>query len=333
MKRREFIAVLGGAAASWPLAARAQQSKRQSGSIRRVGVLMLYAENDPEGQLRARAFRDSLEASGWKIGTNLLIDFRWGVGDLEWIRSSVSDLMKFAPEVILANSDQTAGAAQSASRAIPIVFIGSSDPVAEGFVRSLAHPGGNMTGFSVVEPSLGPKWLELLKEIAPGVTRVSVLFNPGNSGSVLLARAAADGAKRFGLEVVPAPTRNAAEIEAAAEMAAKESNSGLIVPPDPTIVGHRKLIVELAARHRLPAAYALRSFVVEGGLISYGISIPELFRQAAGYVDRILRGDKPEDLPVQGPTKFELFINLKAAKALGIEVPPTLLARADEVIE
>jgi putative ABC transport system substrate-binding protein len=241
--------------------------------------------------------------------------------------------MKFAPEVILANSDQAAGATQSASRTIPIVFIGSSDPVAEGFVQSLARPGGNMTGFSVVEPTLGPKWLQLLKEIAPRVTRVAVLFNPANSGSVLLSRAAADGAKNCGLEVVAAPILSAAEIEAAADLVAKQPNSGLIVPPDPTIAGHRKLIVELAARHGLPAVYALRSFVSEGGLISYGINIPELFRQAAGYIDRILRGDWPEDLPVQGPTKFELLINLKAAKGLGIDVPPTLLARADEVID
>jgi putative ABC transport system substrate-binding protein len=328
MKRREFMAVLGGAAA-WPLSAHAQQP----GRIRRVGVLMLYAEDDQEGQLRARAFRDGLEASGWKIGTNLLIDFRWGVGDLEWIRSNVSNLMTFAPEVILANSDQSAKAVLSASKTIPIVFIGASDPIVEGFVQSLAHPGGNMTGFSVVEPTLGPKWLELLKEIAPRVTRIAVLFNPGNSGSVLLSHAAADGAQKLGVEVVAAPILNAAEIEVAAEMVAKQPNSGLIVPPDPTMVGHRKLIVEAAARHRLPAVYALRSFVSAGGLMSYGISIPELFRQAAGYVDRILRGDRPEDLPVQGPTKFEMLINLKTAKGLGIEVPPTLIARADEVIE
>jgi len=332
MKRRDFITVTGGAAAFaslWPIAAPAQQS----GRMRRVGVLMLYAESDREGQLRAQAFREGLEASGWRVGTNLLIEFRWGVGDLEWIKSQIAGLMKFEPEVVLANSDPAARAAQSASRTVPIVFIGSSDPVAQDFVQSLAHPGANMTGFSVVEPTLGPKWLELLKEIAPRVTRVSVLLNPGNSGSALLAHAAADSSKRFGLEMVVTPIRDAAEIEAAAEMLAKQPNSGLIFPPDPVIAGHRKLIVDLAARHRLPAVYALRSFVDEGGLISYGISIPELFRQAAGYVDRILRGDKPEDLPVQGPTKFELLINLKAAKGLGIEAPPTLLARADEVIE
>jgi putative tryptophan/tyrosine transport system substrate-binding protein len=325
MKRRHFIAGLGVTAA-WPLAARAQQS----GRMRRVGVLMQFAENDGEGQLRARVLRDRLEASGWRIGTDLVIDFRWGVGDPQ---SRALDLMKSAPDVVLANGDQTARAVQSASRTMPIVFIGSSDPVAEGFVRSLAHPGGNMTGFSTVEPTLGPKWFELLKEVAPRVTRAAFLFNPANSGSLLLLRAATDGAKKFGLEVVATPIRDAAEIEAAAAVVAREPNSGLIVPPDPTIAGHRKLIVELAARHRLPAAYALRSFVVEGGLVSYGISIPDLFRQAAGYVDRILRGDRPEDLPVQGPTKFELLVNLKAAKGLGLEVPPTLLARADEVIE
>jgi putative ABC transport system substrate-binding protein len=325
MKRREFIAGLG--AAVWPLAARAQSPPAR---IRRVGVLIQFAENDAEGQLRARVFRDRLAASGWKIGTDLDIEVRWGVGDPQ---SRASDLMKSAPDVVLANGDQTARAAQSVSRTLPIVFIGSSDPVAEGFVQSLAHPGANMTGFSTVEPSLGPKWLELLKEIAPRVSRAAFLVNPANSGSLLLFRAAADGAKKFGLEVVATPGRDAAEIESAVAAAAAQPDGGLIVPPDPIIAGHRKLIVELAARHRLPAAYALRSFVTEGGLVSYGISIPDLFRQAAGYVDRILRGDKPEDLPVQAPTKFETLVNLKTAKALGLEVPPSLLARADEVIE
>ncbi|MCG2641490.1 MULTISPECIES: ABC transporter substrate-binding protein [Bradyrhizobium] len=326
MQRRHFITFLFGAAAARPSATCAQQSRR----MRRVGVLMQFMENDEEGQLRARAFRDRLEASGWRTGTNLLIDFRWGVGDLE---STASNLMKFAPEVILANGDQAARAAQSISKAVPIVFIGSSDPVIEGFVQSIAHPAGNMTGFSTVEPTLGPKWLELLTEVAPRVTRVSILLNPNNSGSVLLANAAAARAKEFGLELAAIPIRSATEIEAAAELMAREPGSGLIVPPDPTIAGHRKLIVGLAARYRLPAAYALRSFVVEGGLISYGISIPELFQQAADYINRILNGEKPAELPVQQPSKFELAINLKAAKAVGIDVPPTLLARADEVIE
>jgi putative ABC transport system substrate-binding protein len=329
MRRREFMALVG-ATAVWPRVTHAQQPP---GRIRRVGVLMSFPEGDKEGQLRAQTFRDRLEANGWKIGVNLLIDFRWGVGDIEWVRSAISDLMKSAPDLILANGDQAARAALPASRTIPIVFIGASDPVAEGLVRSLAHPGGNMTGFSTLEPSLGPKWLELLKEIAPRLARVAFLFNPANPGSVLLSRAAADGAKSFGLEVFAAPIAGAASIETAIGMVASQPNSGFVVPPDPTIAGHRKLMVELAARHRLPAVYALRSFVVEGGLISYGISIPELFRQAADYVDRILRGDKPEDLPVQVPTKFELLVNLKAAKQLGIEVAPTLLVRADEVIE
>ena len=326
MQRRYFITLLFGATAAWPLATGAQQS----GRMRRVGVLMQFAEDDVEGQLRARAFRDRLEASGWRIGTNLAIDSRWGIGNIE---STASDLMKFGPDVILANGDQAARAAQPVSQTTPIVFIGSSDPVVERFVQSLAHPGGNMTGFSTVEPTLGPKWLELLKEMAPGVKRVSILLNPENSGSLLLANAAAGSAKGFDLELVVTPIRSAAEIEAATELVARKPGGGLIIPPDPTIAGHRKLIVALAARHRLPAVYALRSFVVEGGLISYGISIPELFRQAAGYVDRILRGEKPAELPVQQPTKFELAINLNAAKSLGIDIPPMVLARADEVIE
>ncbi|MBR1157460.1 MULTISPECIES: ABC transporter substrate-binding protein [unclassified Bradyrhizobium] len=328
MRRREFITLLGCATAL-PLNARAQQS----GRVRRVGVLVLYNEDDREGQLRARAFQEGLQARGWVIGSNLVIDFRWGVGDLDWIRSKVNDLMDATPEVILANSDQMARAVQSVSKTIPIVFIGASDPIAQGFVRSLAHPGGNMTGFSILEPSLGPKWIEILKEIAPQVKRVAVLLNSENAGSLLLFRSSADAANKFGVEVFSTQIRKPAEIEAAFETLARETAIGFILPPDPSIAAHRKLIVEMAARYRIPGVYALPSFAAEGGLISYGIIIPEVFRQAADYVDRILRGDKPGDLPVQRPTKFELTINIKTAQALGLTVSPTLLARADRVIE
>jgi putative tryptophan/tyrosine transport system substrate-binding protein len=328
MRRREFITLLGGAVAL-PLSARAQHSRR----VHRVGVIVLYRENDREGQLRVRAFQEGLEQAGWSIGTDLVIDVRWGVGDINWIGSTVTEMMQLAPEVILANSDQVAQVVKSASQTIPAVFIGASDQVAEGFVQSLAHPSGNMTGFTVQEPSLGPKWIDLLKELAPQLTRIVVLFNSENSGSVLVFRSCADAADKLGVKVVAATIREAAEVEAAFEMIAKQPNAGFVLPPDPAVAVHRKLIIELAARYRVPGIYGYRSFVADGGLISYGTSFPEIFRQAAGYVDRILRGAKPEDLPVQRPTKFELTINLKTAKTLSFDVPATLLARADEVFE
>jgi putative tryptophan/tyrosine transport system substrate-binding protein len=331
MRRREFIAFLGGTAAAtaWPLAARAQQPAR----IRRVGVLMLYAENDQEGQVRAKAFQQGLEQLRWNAGRNLQIHYRWGTGDVEWARAAAADLLRLAPDVILANGGTALRAAQLVAGSVPIVFVGISEPVAQGFVASLARPGGNITGFSNLEPTMGPKWLELLKEIAPRITRVAVMFNPDSSGGALLARSAASAAEKFAVEVVPAPVRGPAEIEAAMTMLGHEPGGGLILPPDSFMAVHRKLIVELAARYRVPAIYFLRSFNAEGGLISYGVNITDLFRQAAAYVDRILRGEKPADLPVQQPTKFELVINLQTAKALGLDVPPTLLAIADEVIE
>jgi putative tryptophan/tyrosine transport system substrate-binding protein len=294
---------------------------------------MLYQENDPEGQLRARALVEGLEACGWQIGTNLLIDFRWGSGDLDWVRSAVTDMLRSGPDVVLANSDQAARAAQPVSRTVPVVFIAASDAVREGFVQSLARPGGNMTGFAILEPTIGPKWLELLREIAPQVTRVAVLFNADNGGSVLLFHSAADAAEKFGLEVTSAPIRTAVDIEAAMEMLGRKPNGGFIVPPDPATATHRKLIVSLAARYRLPAVYSLRSFASDGGLASYGINLPALFRQAADYVDRILQGQNPADLPVQRPTKFELIINLQTAKALGLDLESSLIALADELIE
>lgn len=328
MRRREFITLIGGAVAL-PLAARAQQS----GPARRIGVVMLYREDDREGQLRIRAFQEGLQRAGWSIGTDLLMDVHWGVGDINWIGSVVTDAMRRAPEVILAVSDQVAQVAKAASQTMPVVFIGTSDQIAEGFVQSLAHPNSNMTGFTVQEPSLGPKWISLLKEVAPQLTRVAVFFNSENSGSVLVFRSCADAAAKLGVNVVAVQAREAKDVEAAFEVLAKQPNAGFILPPDPAVAVNRRLVIESAARYRMPGIYGYRNFVADGGLISYGIDFPEVYRQAAGYVDRILRGDRPQDLPVQRPTKFEFAVNLKTAKALNFVVPPTVLALADEVFE
>ena len=327
--RRKFIAALGGAALAWPFAARAQQTER----VRRIGVLMLYPENDPAGQVRAAAFRQGLERLGWTIGRDLQIDFHWGTGDAGWMRGAVADLITRVPDLILANGSEAIPPVQQATRTLPVIFIGGGDPVADGFVQSLARPGGNLTGFTVLEPSIGAKWLELLKQIAPDVSRVVVLVNPDSFSSKRLFALAADAAQKFAVEVKEVPIREPAEIETA--MAARRSGShdGFIIPADPVTNSQRKLIIDLAARYRLPAIYALRAAPREGGLMSYGVDLPNLFRQAAVYADRILRGQKPADLPVQQPTKFEFVINLKTAKALGLTVPQSLLATADEVIE
>ena len=333
MKRREFITLLGGAVATsvcGPLVVRAQPSERR---MRRVGVLMLYGENDPAGQARAGAFTQQLEKLQWEVGRNLQIDYHWGIGDADWIRSAVTQLLRLRPDVILANGGQSVRPVQQATRTIPVIFIGSTDPVAEGFVQSLAHPGGNTTGFTVLEPNHGSKLLGWFKEIAPRARRISVLVDPDNSGNLALAKSATMAARTLAMELTVAPVRAPAEIEAAIARLENEPDCGLVVPPDPLINTHRRLIIELAARYRLPAIYALRAATVEGGLISYGVDLPELFRQAARYADRILRGERPSDLPVQQPTKFELIINLKTARTLGLEVPPTVLASADEVIE
>jgi putative ABC transport system substrate-binding protein len=320
MKRRDVITLLAGAAA-WPVAARAQQPER----MRRIGVLMLYAENDSAGQVRANAFRQAIEKLGWGIGRNLQIDFHWGVGDARALQS--------APDALVANGGATAQAAQQATRTVPIIFLGGADPVADGLVRSLSHPGGNMTGFTVLEPSVGAKLLELLKEIAPRIRRVAVIANVDSPSARRLHDAAAAAAQRFAVEVTLAPVRETSEIEAAMTMLARDLDTGLIVPPDPATNTHRNLIVAMAERYRLPAVYALRVATLEGGLMSHGVDIPDLFRRSAAYADRILRGEKPADLPVQQPTTFELVINLRTAKALGLDVPPALLATAQEVIE
>jgi len=329
MRRREFIVVLAGAAANFPFVARAQQHDR----VRRIGVLMLYPEDDPQGQLRAASFRRQLEKAGWTIGENLQIDFHWGRGDAEWVRSAAAQVLRQAPDVMLANGDAALKAAQGLTRTVPVICIGGGDPVGDGWVQSLAHPGGNVTGFAVMEPSLGAKLLGMLKQVAPSVTRVGTLVNPDNATHKRIVALLMAAAPSFGVEVNVAPAREPAEIEAAITQWRPEANFGLIVPSDPLTNSRRTLIIELAARYRLPAIFALRAATRDGGLMSYGVDIPELFRQAAIYANRILKGEKPADLPVQLPTKFELVVNLRTAKVLGLDLPTSLLATADEVIE
>jgi putative ABC transport system substrate-binding protein len=329
MKRREFITLLGGAAAGWPLGARAQQAER----MRRIGVLMPSAADDPEYQARMTAFLQGLGQLGWTSGRNVRIDTRWAAADADRIRKYAAELVALAPEVILAPGSATVGPLLQATRTIPIVFATVPDPVGAGFVESLARPGGNATGFIAFEYGLGAKWLELLKQIAPGVTRAAVLRDPAEASGTGQFGAIQSVAPSFGVEVSPISVRDATEIERAVTSFARGSNGGLIVTGSALTAIHRALIVTLAARHRLPAVYPGRYHVTGGGLISYGPDRVDQYRQAAGYVDRILKGEKPADLPVQAPTKYELVINLKTAKALGLDVPPMLLARADEVIE
>ena len=328
MRRREFVTLLCGAAV-WPLAARAQQAER----VRRIGVLLPAASDDPVYQARVGAFLQELSLLGWAIGRNVRIDTRWAAGNADQIRRYAAELAALAPDVILAFGSSTVGPMMQASRNVPIVFPGTVDPVSSGFVDSLSRPGGNATGFVQFEYSLSGKWLELLKEIAPQVARVAVLRDPtvhsgsGQLGSIQTV------APSFGVELRPVDVRDAGEIERAVTAFARSPNGGLIVTGSGPSIVHRDLIITLAARHRLPAVYFDHSMVAAGGLISYGPDFVSLFRQAAGYVDRILKGEKPADMPVQAPTKYQLVINLKTAKALGLTVPPSLLARADELIE
>jgi ABC-type uncharacterized transport system substrate-binding protein len=328
MKRREFITLLGGAAA-WPLAARAQQSKR----LRHIGVLTPFAANDAEGQARLTAFAQGLHHWGWIVGQNIRIEYRWGDGKADTMRKYATELVALAPDVILASSSAAVAPLLEATRTVPIVFAGVGDPVAGGYVESQARPGGNATGFTVFEYSMGGKWLELLKEIAPRVTRAMVLRDSTIAAGPGLFGAVQALAPSVGVDVRPVDTRDAGEIERAVTAFAQSANGGLVVFGSPGATIHRELIVTLAAKHRLPATYSARYFATAGGLISYGPDFLDQFRRAAGYVDRILKGEKPADLPVQAPTKYELAINLKTAKALGLDVPATLLARADEVIE
>jgi putative ABC transport system substrate-binding protein len=330
VKRREFITLIGGAAATWPLAARAQQPER----MRRVGVLLQFSESDPAGQARIAAFREELQKLGWRIRGNLQIDDRWAISNEEQSRSAAAELLALTPDVISANSTVHLRAVQQATRTVPIVFTTIIEPVGQGFVASLAHPGGNTTGFSYLEVSIGGKWMNLLKEIAPRITRVACMFNPQRGPySVGISLFAQEAAERLGVQYVAAPVFEPTQIEPAITTLAHEPNAGLIISPDAFTVTHRQQIITLAARHRLPAIYSERGFAVDGGLVAYGPDYVDHWRQAASYVDRILRGAKPADLPVQQPSKFYLAINLKTAKALDLEVPPTLLARADEVIE
>jgi putative tryptophan/tyrosine transport system substrate-binding protein len=329
MKRRDFIALLGGAASAWPLAVRAQQG----GRMRRLGVLIPLAADDAIAQARNAAFLQGLQQLGWTVGRNVEIEYRWSRGNDELTRKYAAELAAFAPEVILASGSAGAGPLLQATRTVPIVFTIVPDPVGAGYVDSLARPGGNATGFTSFEFGIGAKWLELLKQIAPAVTRAAVIRDPAISAGLGLFGAIQSAAPSLGLEVNPVNVRDAREIERAITAFARSPNGGLIVTGSALANIHRNLIVTLAARHKLPTVYYERFFVAAGGLMSYGPDIVDQFRRAAGYVDRILKGEKPADLPVQAPTKYELVINLKTAKALGLEVPPTLLARADEVIE
>ncbi|MGB8187855.1 MAG: ABC transporter substrate-binding protein [Pseudolabrys sp.] len=328
MRRREFITLIGSAAVV-PLVARAQPSE----STRRVGVLMSTAADDREGPARIAAFRQGLQKLGWIEGQNVRLDIRWGGGDADLDRRFAAELVALTPDVILATASSTVAALQGATRTVPVVFAHAVDPVAAGFVDSLARPGGNATGFVLFEYGISAKWLELLKEIAPSVTRAGVLRDPAMAAGTGQFGALQSVAPSFGVELSPVNVRDAGEIERVVTAFARSSNGGLIVTASPLATLHRDLIVALAARHKLCAVYNLRLFVTAGGLISYGSDVPDLLRRAAGYVDRILKGEKPADLPVQAPTKFEMVVNIKTARALGITVPPSLLARADEVIE
>jgi len=328
MKRREFVTLLGGAAA-WPLAARAQQP----GQTRRIGVLLGFSESDPEAQTWMTALQDGLQKLGWVRNRNLHIDYRWSGSNVNRLRALAKELVNLQPDLIVAGATQAAVALLQEARSTPILFVQISDPVKIGLVASLAHPGGNITGFSNFEHAIGGKWLELLKDTAPGTTRVAVIFDPDNPTQAPYLQAIDAAAPLFGMQLTRADVRNAPEIERAINAFAHAPNGALIVVPNLVTTRHRDLIIALATRHRLPAVYPYRFFTSSGGLVSYGVDLGDLYRRAASYVDLILKGTKAGDLPVQLPTKFELVINLKAAKALGLTIPEPFLQTADEVIE
>ena len=327
MKRREFIGLVGGAA-TWPVVALAQQPE----PMRRIGVLVGLAENDPEMKERLAGFRQGLEKLGWSEGSNVRIDYRFAPGGTQ-VHLLAIELVALQPDVILAQSTPATAALKPETSTIPIVFAGVADPIGSGFVASLSRPSGNLTGLLQYEEGITGKWLAMLKEIAPNLTRAALLANPRTAAYDYFLRSAKTLAPSLAIEVVPMPIENANDIERSIEGFAREPNGGLVLPPDTTTVIHRDLIITLAARHRLPAVYAIRVFVAVGGLMFYGTDFVELYRQAASYVDRILRGAKAADLPVQLPTKFETVVNLKTAKALGLTVPQGLLVAADAVIE
>lgn len=328
MRRREFITLFSGVAVSWPLAAHAQQGER----IRRIGVLMAPSATDPEGQKQATALRRGLEELGWLSGRNIEIEFRWHGGDVEKARALAKELLDLHPDLLVAAGTPSLAAVQRATRTIPIVFVGVADPVAQGFVQSLARPGGNTTGLGLEEPSMGAKWVQLLTEIAPRTTSISVMFNPVSAPYARMFLPSMETSRRS-IELQVSPVSNDAEIEQAIVAAGQRAPAGLIVLPDSFLFIHRDLVIALAAQHHVPAIYAIPSFSAFGGLLSYGIDRIGVFRRAGSYVDRILKGEKPADLPVQMPTEYRLVINLKTAKALGLDVSLQLQQRADEVIE
>jgi putative ABC transport system substrate-binding protein len=328
VRRRDFATLLGGAAVTWPLAARAQQGDR----VRRIGVLVSTSE-DEEARVELAAFMQALQHLGWTVGRNVQIDYRWGAGDPDRYRRYAAELIALGPDVVLARGGTTVGVLQQATHTVPVVFVVATDPVGRGLVASLARPGGNITGFATAEFGLSVKWLELLKQLAPHVTRAAILRDPTTGAGLGQFGAMQGAAPIVGVELSAIDLRDAGEIERAIAVFARGSDGGLIVVPNALAIVHRKLIIMLAARHRLPAVYPFRSFAISGGLVTYGPDEVHQYRLAAGYVDRILKGERPADLPVQTPTKLELVVNLKSAKALGLEIPPTLLARADEVIE
>jgi len=332
MKRREFITVLGGAAATWPLTAHAQ-SKPKPKPMRRLAVLMPYGANDPQAQNRNAAFLQGLQQLGWTVGENVQIDYRWSAGSEDDTRKYAAELVALAPDVIFSSGAAGVEPLRRATRTVPIVFVMVPDPVGAGFIASMARPGGNITGFSQFDYSIAAKWLALLKEIAPNTTRAAVLRDPAITGGIGQWAAIQSVSSAIGIEVTPISLLDAGEMDSALTAFAHSLNGGLIVTGSALTVVRRDLIIALAARYRLPAVYYDRYYVAAGGLISYGSNNVELFRSAAAYVDRILKGEKPADLPVQTATKFELVINLKTAKALDLDVPPSLLVRADQVIE
>ena len=328
MRRREFITLLGGAA-TWPVAAKAQQAER----MRRVGVLMGLAENDPEGQARIAAFRQALHALKWAEGNNLRIDIRWGTGDAARTKAYAAELVSLAPDVILGTNTPTARALKQATETIPIVFAGLTDPIGDGIVASLSKPGGNITGFTSFDAAIAGKWVQLLKEASPGIERVAVIFNPDTAPYAIFLPVMETVAPQVAVTLIRAPVHDTAAIESAISKLTSAPGGGLILMPDVFMALNREIIFRLATNGHLPTMCPVRYYAVDGGLMSYGPNFTDLFRQAAPYIDRILRGEKPSDLPVQETTKFELVVNLKTAKTLGLTVPYPLLARADEVIE